>query len=82
YKGMDKPSKAVSVWNIFIANASMKDETAYQITKLIFEKHADLVAVHREATNIKPESQKTGYAGAPFHPGALKYFAERGWKVD
>jgi uncharacterized protein len=82
YKGMDAPNKASSVWNILFANESMKDETAYQITKLFFERKADLVAVHKEADNIKPENQKASMTGAPFHPGALKYFAEKGWKVD
>ena len=82
YKGMDAPNKATSVWNILFASDAMKDETAYQITKLFFDKQADLIAVHKEAANIKPENQKSSMAGAPFHPGALKYFAERGWKVD
>lgn len=82
YKGMEAANKATSVWNILMANASMKDDTAYQITKLFFDKQADLIAVHKEAANIKPENQKSSKSGAPFHPGALKYFAEKGWKVD
>ena len=28
------------------------------------------------------ENQKKANAGVPFHPGALKYFAEKGIKVD
>ena len=59
YKGMDAPNQATSVWNILMANESMKEQTAYQITKLFFEKQADLVAVHKEASNIKPENQKS-----------------------
>ena len=82
YKGMDVPNKATTVWNILFTNDKMSDDMAYKITQLFFERQADLIAVHKEAANIKPENQKVAMAGAPFHPGALKYFAEKGWKVE
>jgi uncharacterized protein len=82
YKGMDAANKASAVWNILIVNDKMTDDMAYQVTKILFEKNDELVAVHKEATNIKPENQTAASAGAPFHPGALKYFAEKGWKVQ
>jgi uncharacterized protein len=82
YKGMEAANKASAVWNIMITNDKMTDDMAYQVTKLLFEKQADLIAVHKEATNIKPENQTVANAGAPFHPGSLKYFAEKGWKVQ
>jgi TRAP-type uncharacterized transport system substrate-binding protein len=41
-----------------------------------------LIAVHKEATNIKLENQKTIATPIPFHPGAVKYFAEKGVKLD
>ncbi|HRK17705.1 MAG TPA: TAXI family TRAP transporter solute-binding subunit [Hyphomicrobiaceae bacterium] len=82
YKGMDAPYKGTAVWNILMANASMKDDVAYQITKLFMEKQPDLVAVHKAAEDIKMEHQKTKNAGAPFHPGAIKYFTEKGIKLD
>jgi uncharacterized protein len=82
YKGMDAVNKASAVWNILFTNDKLSDDMAYQVTKLLFEKNADLVAVHKEASNIKSENQTAANAGAPFHPGALKYFAEKGWKVQ
>jgi TRAP transporter TAXI family solute receptor len=63
-------------------NADMDDKTAYNIVKTIFEKKADLVAVHKEAENFKLENQKTAATPIPFHPGALKYFAEKGVKLN
>ena len=41
-----------------------------------------LVAVHKEAVNIKLENQKNAATPIPFHPGAIKYFAEKGIKVN
>ncbi|MDB5856804.1 MAG: putative periplasmic component, partial [Ramlibacter sp.] len=57
-------------------------KTAYNIVKTIFDKKADLVAVHKEAENFKLESQKTSATPIPFHPGAIRYFAEKGIKLN
>ena len=82
YPGMSADNKATSVWNVLVANATMTDQLAYDITKTVFEKQADLVAVHQEAANIKIENQSLANAGIPYHPGSLKYFAEKGVKVE
>jgi hypothetical protein len=67
---------------VLVVNASMPEQLAYEISRTIFEKQADLIAVHKEAANIKLENQSLANAGIPFHPGALKYFAEKGLKVE
>jgi uncharacterized protein len=82
YKGMDADNKQATVMNILVAHASMDEKTAYNIVKTIFEKRDDLIAVHKEAENFKLESQKTSATPVPFHPGALKYFAEKGVKLN
>jgi len=80
YPGQDKDVSILSVWNILAVNANMDEKLAYAITKTIFEKKADLVAVHKEARNLSLESQLNGGSPIPFDPGALKYFAEKGVK--
>ncbi len=60
----------------------MSDQAAYNIVKTIFEKRADLIAVHNEAENIKIEYQKNATTPIPFHPGAVRYIAERGGKLN
>src|SRR3954465_3797159 len=82
YRGMDTDNKQATVMNILVANESMDDKTAYNIVKTIFDKKADLVAVHKEAENFKLENQKTSATPIPFHPGAAKYFAEKGVKLN
>jgi TRAP-type uncharacterized transport system substrate-binding protein len=58
------------------------EDLAYQLTKVMLEKREDLGKVHKEALNIKIENQKTANVGIPWHKGALKYFAEKGIKVE
>ncbi len=82
YKGMEADNKQATVMNILIAHESMDEKTAYNIVKTIFDKRDDLIAVHKEAANFKLENQKTGASPIPFHPGAVKYFAEKGIKLN
>jgi TRAP transporter TAXI family solute receptor len=82
YKGMDKDAHNNTVWNIMAVNANMPEDLAYQITKTMLEKRDELALVHKEALNIKPEWQTSNRAGIPWHPGALKYFKEKGMKVN
>jgi TRAP transporter TAXI family solute receptor len=82
YKGMEADAKNNSVWNIMAVNASMGEQLAYDLTRIMLEKREDLALVHKEALNIKPEWQTSSRAGIPWHPGALKYFKEKGIKVE
>jgi hypothetical protein len=67
----------VGVANLLAVHADMPDQLAYDITRLLFEHQAELVAVHSEAARLKPASETTA-SPAPFHPGAIRYYRERG----
>ncbi len=82
YRGMDSDNKQATVMNILVVHENMDDKTAYNIVKTIFDKKDDIVAVHKEAINFKLDNQKAAATPIPFHPGALKYYAERGVKVN
>lgn len=82
YPNQDKESKVAAVWNIMAVRDDFSEDLAYKMTKTMLEKREDLGKVHKEALNIKTENQKTANAGIPWHPGALKYFKEKGIKVD
>jgi len=82
YKGMDVDNKQATVWNILVAHENMDDKTAYDIVKTIFDKRDDLIAVHKEAAGFKLENQKAAASPIPFHPGVVRYFAEKGVKLQ
>ena len=82
YRGMDTDNKQATVMNILVTHQSMDDTTAYNIVKTIFDKRSDLIAVHKEAENFKLETQKSTATPIPYHPGAVKYFAEKGIKLN
>ncbi len=80
YKGQTTDVSNLDVWNLLVADRKMSDQMAYTIVKTLMEKKDELVAVHREAKNITLEAQASG-SPIPFHPGARKYFEERGVKM-
>jgi uncharacterized protein len=82
YRGMDADNKNATVWNILVSHENLSNEAAYNIVKTIFEKRDDLIAVHKEAANFKLETQKQAASPIPFHPGAVKYFTEKGVKLQ
>jgi uncharacterized protein len=81
YKGMEKDNPQATVMNLLVANQNMDDKTAYNIVKTIFDKLDEIKLVHKEAENFKLENQKADASPVPWHPGAVKYFAEKGVKL-
>jgi TRAP transporter TAXI family solute receptor len=82
YSGMTADNKQATVMNILVAHENLSEQAAYNVVKTIFEKRDELIAVHKEAENFKLENQKAAATPVPFHPGALKYFKEKGVKLQ
>jgi uncharacterized protein len=81
YKGMEKDNPQATVMNLLVAHQNMDDKTAYNIVKTIFDKLDEIKRVHKEAENFKLENQKADASPVPWHPGAVRYFAEKGVKL-
>jgi TRAP transporter TAXI family solute receptor len=82
YPNQDAAVPVIAIWNILVVPASMKDDQAYTILKTLWDNHADLVATHKASVDMTPENQKEANSSVPFHPGALKFFAEKGIKLS
>jgi TRAP transporter TAXI family solute receptor len=82
YRGMERDNDQATVMNLLVAHEKMDDKTAYNIVKTIFDKRDELIRVHKEAENIKLENQRKEASPVPWHPGAMKYFAEKGLKLQ
>ena len=78
YPGQEQAVQVATVWNLIVAHADMPNDVAYNIVKTIFDKRDELIQVHKEAQNFDLKNQSNSAASIPYHPGAIKYFAERG----
>ena len=73
----DKDEKVVGVNNLLIVNSKMDEKTAYDITKAIYSHLEELATYHASIKEVKLE-QAAKVAGVPLHPGAVKFFKEKG----
>jgi uncharacterized protein len=80
YPGQTKEVQVADVWNLLVVNEKMDEKLAHDVVKAVFERQADLVAVHAEAKNLDLKNQYGVGSPVPFHPGAERYFKEKGLK--
>ena len=77
YKGQDQDVPTAAVVNYLVTSSAVSDELAYQMTKLIFENLPELANAHAAGREIKLENAAAG-SPAPLHPGAARYYTEKG----
>ncbi len=79
YDGIDTDTKTVAVKAIIIANGDVTDDEAYTIVSTIFENAADITTQHAKGAEL--DLNYAAECGLNYHPGAAKYFAEKGITV-
>ena len=77
YRGVPDAVPVLAVMNLLVVNASMDEQLAYGITRVLHEHQGELAAIHPEARNLQLQSAAKN-SPAPFHPGALRYYREKG----
>jgi uncharacterized protein len=77
YDGQAADVETAAVGNFLVTHDGVSEETAYQMTKLLFDNLPQLVAAHAAAKAIDPAKALDGMP-IPLHPGAEKYYREKG----
>jgi hypothetical protein len=68
---------------VHYATPKMEEGTGYRIVKAIFDHHEELGKYHVLGKLITPENALVYFGGIPVHPGAARYFKEKGlWKKE
>jgi uncharacterized protein len=80
YEGVEEDVATIGVPNVLVVSSEMDDETAYQITKAMFENIAELQAVHPAANETTIEFTMSA-TPVPLHQGAIRYYEESGVEV-
>jgi len=80
YPGQATDTTNMDVWNLLVVPEKADEQLIYNITKTLFEKKDELVKVHKDAQFLALDNQTTGASPLPFHPGAVRYFKEKGLK--
>jgi hypothetical protein len=78
--GLAADVPVVAVANLLVVSETMPESLAYDITRILFEQQPTLATIHPQARDLSVDRALAG-ASIPFHPGAIRYYQERGvWK--
>ncbi|MDI6762250.1 MAG: TAXI family TRAP transporter solute-binding subunit [Thermodesulfobacteriota bacterium] len=83
-KGYYKSNKdfdveTITVWNYMTVHKDAPEDFVYEVVKKTFENVDILIAAHASAKEVKPEAIVT--SPTPLHPGAIRYYREKGIKI-
>ena len=79
YKGLDEDNQTFGVGATFVTSTDVDDETVYTVVKAVFDNFDDFKKLHPAFANLQEEEMISDGLSAPLHPGAERYYKERGW---
>jgi hypothetical protein len=82
YAGLTEDVPGIGIGNILVVNANMSEELAYKTLDTFFNNLEEVHAIHPEAKKFTLDVAASE-SSIPFHPGAIKFFIEKGvWKAN
>jgi len=70
--------QTVGVMTTLVTSADVSEEVVYEVTKTIFENVENLRGMHDAFAGLTPAGMVKNGISIPYHPGAKKYFLEKG----
>jgi TRAP transporter TAXI family solute receptor len=80
--GVDKEMYLWSYDNYLVGRQDLPDEVVYQIVKALWENYTELGSIHVLLKDWTPERFVSKEALIPYHPGAIKFYKEKGVWTD
>ncbi|OPY66087.1 MAG: alkanesulfonate transporter substrate-binding subunit [Syntrophorhabdaceae bacterium PtaU1.Bin034] len=80
YPKMTGDVGVVGIPNVLVCNTKADPDLIYKVLKAMFDHKSDLVAVHSEAKDLTLDNAVIKTV-VPYHPGAVKFFREKGAKM-
>ncbi|WP_420392978.1 TAXI family TRAP transporter solute-binding subunit [Acuticoccus sp.] len=80
YPGQDDPIPTAAYANFMIVDADVPEETVYKFMTAVFDNIDQVHDIHPAAQEITLEAATSGLS-APLHPGAVRFYEERGIEV-
>ncbi|MET0051975.1 MAG: TAXI family TRAP transporter solute-binding subunit [Candidatus Thiodiazotropha sp.] len=78
YRGTDTDTQTFGVKATLVTSASVDENVVYELVKAVFDNLEDFRKLHPAFAHLKAVEMLEGNS-APFHPGALRYYKEKGW---
>jgi TRAP transporter TAXI family solute receptor len=79
YPGNPNPTRTYGVLATVVTSAKVPDATVYEVVKAVFENFDEFKKLHPALAHLDPKKMVKDGLSAPLHPGAAKYYKEKGW---
>ncbi|MCU0942543.1 MAG: TAXI family TRAP transporter solute-binding subunit [Hydrogenophaga sp.] len=79
YKGNDQDTTTYGVLATFVTSAKAPEDQVYILTRAVFENFDEFKKLHPAFGSLKAENMVKDGLSEPLHPGAAKYYKEKGW---
>jgi uncharacterized protein len=79
YANNPNPTETYGVLATVVTSAKVPDATVYALVKSVFDNFDEFKKLHPAFANLDPKAMITNGLSAPLHPGAVKFFKEKGW---
>ncbi|MEW6265092.1 MAG: TAXI family TRAP transporter solute-binding subunit [Thermodesulfobacteriota bacterium] len=79
FNGTNEPYWTMDTTLCFAVKTNMPEDVAYKLTKALVDYKDDLYAVHQQNKYYKPETAWQGVGECPLHPGAARFYKEKGY---
>lgn len=79
YTGTDTDTATFGVGATFVTSSKVADDTVYQIVKAVFDNFKRFKRLHPAFENLNEKDMIVKNLSAPLHPGAIKFYKEKGW---
>jgi len=74
YESIDQPATLVTNWASLYARSDLDDDTACDLTRVLYENSDDIAAANPTGSEIQLETAQDGVADVPIHPGAQRFY--------
>jgi uncharacterized protein len=79
YANNPDPTQTYGVLATVVTSAKVSDATVYALVKAVFENFDEFKKLHPAFAHLDPKEMIKNGLSAPLHPGAIKYYKEKGW---
>lgn len=79
YRGNPNATDTYGVLATILSSAKVPEDVVYNVVRAVFENFNEFKGLHPALANLKPEDMATKGQFAPVHPGAARYYKEKGW---
>ncbi len=79
YANNPNPTETYGVLATVVTSSKVSDDVVYNLVKATFDNFDEFKKLHPAFANLDPKAMIKNGLSAPLHPGAIKYYKEKGW---